>query len=107
MKRFGAGAIILDGDEGLLASLGVGNKGCSSWPMGDMEIFVGNHGAAAVVFAFADDVDPADIEGVGVADDGANIEIMGKILDGDLKGNAGFVEIVNDLLVGESLVFID
>ena len=75
--------------------------------MGDVKVFVGDHGAATVVFAFADNVDLGDVEGVGVADDGADIEIVREVFDGDFERNAGFVEVGNNFCVGQAFIFVD
>ena len=73
----------------------------------DFEIFVGAHGAAAVVFFAADDMDFADIERVGGTNNGADIEIVFDVFNGNFKGGARFFERGKNLFVGHSLVFVN
>lgn len=52
--------------------------------MDDFKIFIGAHGAATIVFFLADNVDFADVERIGGAHDGADIEIMLEVFDDNL-----------------------
>ena len=54
--------------------------------MNDFEIFIGTHGAAAIVFFLADDVNNFDIEGVGGTDNGTDVEVVLEIFDGNFQG---------------------
>ena len=52
----------------------------------NFEVFVGAHGAAAIIFFLADNVNNFDIEGIGGANDGADVEVVLEIFDGDFQG---------------------
>ena len=84
MEGLGARSVVFDGDH-FPAMLGC-EKILDGWVMNDFEIFVGTHGATAVVFFLADDMNFAHIKRVGGADDGADIEIVFDVLDGDFEG---------------------
>ena len=73
----------------------------------DFKIFIGTHGAAAVVFFAADDMDFTNVERVGGTNNGADVEIVFDIFDGDFEGSAGFFERGKNLFVGHSLVFVN
>ena len=62
------------------------------------EVAVGNHGASTIPIALADDVNGADIEGVGGANNRTNVEIMLPILNRNLQFMALGVEIGDDCL---------
>ena len=73
----------------------------------DGEVFVGAHGAAAVVFFLTDDVDGGDVEGVGGADDRADVEIVLEVFDGDFKGEARLFESGENLVVREAFQVVN
>lgn len=50
-----------------------------------VQVAVGDHGAALVPAASADDVDAGDVEGVGAAHDRADVEVLADVLDGDVQ----------------------
>lgn len=59
--------------------------------MDNREIFIGAHGATAVVFFLADNMNFVYIERVRGADNGADVKVMLDVLDGDFKAGASFV----------------
>ena len=73
----------------------------------NFEIFVRTHGAAAVIFFLADDVDHADVEGVGGANDGADVEIVLKVFDGNFERRTGFFECIKNLFIWQGFEFVD
>ena len=75
--------------------------------MVDVKIFVGYHCATAVIFAFADNVDPRDVKSIGITNDSANIKIVAKIFNGDLYTGAGFIELSNYSLILETFETIN
>ena len=66
--------------------------------MTDVLVAVGHHRPAAVPAAPADDVHLAREEGVGGADDGADVEVVVEVLDGDVERVPPRVEVVDDRL---------
>ena len=75
--------------------------------MDDFEVFVGTHGATTVVFFLADDVDFCHVEGVGGADDGADVKIVFDVFDGDFERSAGFGESIKNLFIGLVFELVD
>ena len=56
-----------------------------------LKIFVGTHGAAAIILLLADNMDFANIERIGSADDRTDIEVMFDVFDSDFEGGASFI----------------
>ena len=75
--------------------------------MDNFKIFIGAHGAAAIIFFAPDNVNFADIKRVGGADDGADVEIVFDVFDGDFEASALFAQGVKNLFVCETFVFVD
>ena len=73
----------------------------------DFKIFIGTHGAAAVVFFATDDMIFTDIKRIGGADNRADIEIVFDVFDGDFKGGARFFERGKNLFICHPLVFVN
>ena len=53
--------------------------------MDDFKIFIGTHCAAAIVFLLADNMNFADVERVGSANNRADIEVVLDVLNGDFQ----------------------
>ena len=53
--------------------------------MVDVQVAVGDHRAAPVPAPASEDVDAGDVEGVGGAHHGADVEIVGPVLHGDFE----------------------
>lgn len=75
--------------------------------MDDLEVFVGTHGATAVVFFLTDDVDFTDVKGVCRADDGTDVKIVFDVFDGNFEAGAFFTQHIKNLLVREAFVLVD
>ena len=76
---------VVDGDHLVPRLSGPGEQFGGLGMMAHIEVPVGDHGAALVPAASADDVDSGDVEGVGRAHDGADVEVLAHILDGDMQ----------------------
>ena len=61
-------------------------------------VSVGHHCPAAVPTPLPNDVHASGIEGVRIAYDGSDVEIVLPVLDRDMHRSAGFVEVRNDCL---------
>jgi putative membrane protein len=72
-----------------------------------MLVALGHHGTAAVPAAVADDVDLGGEEGVGGADDGADVHVVLEVLDGHMEGMAPRIEVGDDRLHRPIAVAID
>lgn len=73
----------------------------------DVQISVGDHRPTAIPSALADDVDTASEEGVGVANDRTDVEVVLPILDGNVEGMLTEIQIGNDRFVRPVTVSID
>lgn len=68
--------VVFEGNDLTLAPFGINRKFLGSCPVGDMEVFVGHHGASTIIAAFADNVNFGDVKSIGIADDSADIEVV-------------------------------
>ncbi len=75
--------------------------------MDDFEIAIGYHGATLVPLSATNDINPPNVESVGVANHGADVKIMIKVFNGDFKRRAASVQVVDDCLVGPVTIFVD
>ena len=64
----------------------------------DVLVPIGDHRSPAVPSTASDDVHLGGQERVGGADDGADVEVVLPVLDGDVEGMSSGVEIVPDRL---------
>jgi hypothetical protein len=62
----------------------------------DVLVSVGDHGAPPVPPAVPDDAHAGREERVGVADDGADVEVVRPVLDRDVEREATRVEVSDD-----------
>ena len=62
-------------------------------------VAIGDHRAPTVPATLADDVEGGDIEGVGGADDRADVEVVLPVLDRDVQREASAVEVGDNRVV--------
>jgi len=86
----------VDSDQRELLTPGPGNKLLGRRVVPHMLIAIGNHGASAIPAALANDVDFRSKKGVGVADNGSDVEIVLPVLDGDVEAVASLVQVGDD-----------
>ena len=72
-----------------------------------MLVAVGHHGPTTVPPALADDVHLGGEEGVGVADDGADVEVVLPVLDRDVETVPALVEIGDDCVAAQVAISVD
>ena len=75
--------------------------------MADVLIAVGHHRTSAIPTSLAHDVHLCREERVGVAHDGADVEVVLPVLDGDVKGMPLAIEILDDGLEAPVAVAVD
>jgi hypothetical protein len=85
VDRHAAGQVVDPEDGEVLAPRPRGEAG-EPRVVAHVLVAVGDHRAAAVPAPAADDVDLGGQEGVGVAHDGADVEVVLPVLDGDVEG---------------------
>ena len=84
LQGLGPGAVV-DADDLIALGPRPGEQLAGLGVVAHVQVAVGDHGAALVPAASADDVDAGHVEGVGTAHDGADIEVLADILDGDVQ----------------------
>jgi membrane-associated protein len=95
LQRHGAFEIV-DADDGIAFGRQPVGEIRNRWVVLDMEIAVGDHRSTPVPAPTANDVHTRDVERVGGSHDGADIEVVLPVLDGNLQREPAGVEIGDD-----------
>ena len=84
LQRYGAFEIVHSDDDVAIGREPVGEVSDRRMVL-DVQIAVGDHCSPPIPPPTTDDVYAGDVEGVGGPDDGANVEIVLPVLDGDVQ----------------------
>ena len=86
----------IDSDQRKLFTPGPGNERFGRGVVPHMLVAIGDHGTPAIPAPFADDVDLRGKEGVRVAHNGSDVEIVLPILDRDVEAVASLIQVGDD-----------
>ena len=98
---------VVDADDGEVVGACVVDERIDRVVIADVLIAIGDHRTAAIPSSLAHDVNLCREERVGVAHNGADVEIVLPVLDGDVKGMPLAIEVVDDGLEAPVAVAVD